>query len=93
MFVIPTIRLLTGERAPRQHAVYARLARNIPAASGRADFVRVRLEERDGEEWAVPVFGKSNLIFTLIRSEGVIEVPLDSNGIAAGELVRVVLDS
>jgi molybdopterin molybdotransferase len=93
VFVIPTIRLLLGESAPRQHIVRARLARNIPAASGRADFVRVRLEERDDETWAVPVFGKSNLIFTLVRSEGVVEVPLDSNGIPEGEMVRVVLDS
>jgi molybdopterin molybdotransferase len=92
-FVIPTMRLMLGEAAPRQHVIHARLARNIPAASGRADFVRVRLEERDDETWAVPVFGKSNLIFTLIRSEGVVEVPLDSNGIAAGNVVRVILDS
>jgi molybdopterin molybdotransferase len=54
--------------------------------------VRVRLEERDGETWAVPVFGKSNLIFTLVRSEGVVEVPLNSNGIPAGTDVTLVLD-
>ena len=84
---------MLGARAPRQHVVRARLARNIPAASGRADFVRVRLEEREGEPWAVPVFGKSNLIFTLVRSEGVVEVPLNSNGIPAGEMVKVILDS
>ena len=64
----------------------------IAAGSGRADFVRVRLEEREGETWAVPVFGKSNLIFTLVRSEGIIEVPLNSNGLPAGDEVTVVLD-
>jgi molybdopterin molybdotransferase len=93
VFVVPTIRLMLGAQPPRQHRVQARLARNIPAASGRADFVRVRLEERDGEMWAAPVFGKSNLIFTLVRSEGVVEVALDSNGIPAGETVTVILDS
>jgi molybdopterin molybdotransferase len=93
VFVIPTIRMLLGARPTRQHVIRARLARNIPAGSGRADFVRVRLEERDGEAWAVPVFGKSNLIFTLVRSEGVVEVALNSNGIPAGDLVSVVLDS
>jgi molybdopterin molybdotransferase len=93
VFVVPTIRLLLGAQAPRQHVVAARLARNIPAGSGRADFVRVRLEDRAGETWAVPVFGKSNLIFTLVRSEGVVEVPLNSNGIPAGDLVSVMMDS
>lgn len=91
-FVTPTIRLLLGAPRPAPRRTLARLARNIPGGSGRADFVRVRLEERDGETWAVPVFGKSNLIFTLVRSEGVIEVPLNSNGIPAGETVMVVLD-
>ncbi|MEI2693221.1 MAG: gephyrin-like molybdotransferase Glp [Anaerolineae bacterium] len=43
----------------------------------------------DPELWAVPVLGKSNLIYTLIRSEGIVRVPLDSNGIAQGEWVTV----
>jgi molybdopterin molybdotransferase len=91
-FVIPTIRLSMAARPLPVYTTRARLARNIPAASGRADFVRVRLEERGGETWAVPVFGKSNLIFTLVRSEGGVEVPLNSNGIPAGADVTVVLD-
>lgn len=91
-FVAPTIRLLLAAQPQLVRTTVARLARNIPAGSGRADFVRVRLEQRDGEAWAVPVFGKSNLIFTLVRSEGVVEVPLNSNGIPAGERVSVVLD-
>jgi molybdopterin molybdotransferase len=91
-FVTPTIRLCLGARPDAPRTTRARLARNIPAASGRTDYVRVRLEARDGEIWAVPVFGKSNLIFTLVRSEGVVEVLLNSNGIPAGEWVTVVLD-
>ena len=43
----------------------------------------------DAELWAVPVLGKSNLIYTLIRSEGIVRIPLDSNGIAQGEWVMV----
>ncbi len=49
---------------------------------------------RDPDEpglWAVPVLGKSNLIYTLIRSDGIVRVPLDSNGIAQGEWVTVEL--
>lgn len=91
-FVTPTIRLLLGAAPLPVHTVQARLTRNIPAASGRADFVRVRLETQEGELQAVPVFGKSNLIYTLIRSDGVVEVPLNSNGIPAGTLLTVILD-
>ena len=46
----------------------------------------------EGGFTAEPVFGKSNLIFTLVRSEGVVEVPLNSNGIPAGAPVSVTLD-
>ena len=34
----------------------------------------------------MPVFGKSNLIYTLIRSDGVIRIPQDSNGVAQGSV-------
>ncbi|MGC8780688.1 MAG: gephyrin-like molybdotransferase Glp [Anaerolineae bacterium] len=91
-FVAPTIRLLLGAAPTPACTVQARLERNIPAASGRADFVRVRLEQRGDEMWAVPVFGKSNLIFTLVRSDGVVEVPLNSSGLSAGTIVTVWLD-
>jgi molybdopterin molybdotransferase len=37
------------------------------------------------------VFGKSNLIFTLARSDGLVMVPLDLNGLQAGDPVDVWL--
>jgi molybdopterin molybdotransferase len=93
LMVTPTIRLLLGQVSdPRPaNTLAARLARNVASATGREDYVQVRLEERGGELWAVPVFGKSNLIYTLIRAEGTIKIDLDSNGIAEGEWVTVAL--
>jgi molybdopterin molybdotransferase len=92
VFVAPVIHALQGAPLPIQHTLRARVARNIPAAAGRADTVRVRIEQRDGEFWAVPIFGASNLIFTLVRSTGAVDVPLDSNGIAEGNEVTVRMD-
>lgn len=40
---------------------------------------------------AEPVFGKSNLIFTLIRADGLVKVPLDKAGLYAGEEANVRL--
>lgn len=51
----------------------------------------VRLEERDGELWAVPNFGESNLIFTLVRGEGVVRIPLGVTGLPKGAEVDVEL--
>lgn len=71
--------------------VQARLARQIASAAGREDHIQVRLEARAGELWAVPVFGKSNLIYTLVHADGVVRVPLDSLGLEHGAWVTVAL--
>lgn len=91
LFVTPAIYLLQGAEPSPPRTVSARLARNVASAAGRQDHVPVRLEERDGETWAVPIFGKSNLIYTLIRADGELIVPLDSGGMAEGEMITVYL--
>lgn len=93
LFVAPAIRLALGAEpfSGFEPQVQARLARQISSAAGREDHIQVRLEEREGELWAVPVFGKSNLIYTLVRADGVVRVHLDSLGVEQGAWVRVRL--
>jgi len=86
LFVAPAIHLLLGCDPPAVRTAQARLARNVAGCAGRQDHVQVRLEERDGEMWAVPILGKSNLIYTLIRSDGEFVIPLDSSGVAEREI-------
>ena len=92
MFGVPAIYWLQGlKERPRQGNVWARLAQNLASETGREDYVPARLE--DGEEGltAVPVFGKSNLIYTLVNADGLIKVPLNKGGVPAGEWVEVRL--
>jgi molybdopterin molybdotransferase len=91
LFVAPTLAHLSGAAAPPRRTVTAMLARNIASATGREDYIQVRLEPRDGVLHAIPVFGKSNLIYTLIRSDGMLRIPLDVGGLTAGAQVEVVL--
>jgi molybdopterin molybdotransferase len=92
LFVAPALAHLSGATTPPRRSVTARLARNIASATGREDYVQVRLERRaDAGFYAVPVFGKSNLIFTLIRADGMLKIPLDAGGLNAGAQVEVVL--
>lgn len=70
---------------------HARLAQNIASHSGSEDFVSVKLLQRNGECWAEPIFGKSNLIYTIARADGLVRVPLDKAGLYAGDLVEVEL--
>ncbi|RME63216.1 MAG: molybdopterin molybdenumtransferase MoeA [Caldilineae bacterium] len=91
LVVTPTIRALLGAETPPKQQVQARLARNVASVPGREDYVQVRLEQRDGETWAVPVFGKSNLIYTLVHADGVVKIDLDVSGRREGEWVTVWL--
>ena len=92
ILVRPTIHLLSGcTTPPPPPAVNARLARDIPSASGREDYVQVRLSGENGVLHADPVFGKSNLIYTLVKSDGTVVVPLDRGGLYASEEVPVFL--
>ena len=45
----------------------------------------------NGEWRAEPIFGKSNLIFTLARADGLVRVDPDATGLSAGEIVEVIL--
>jgi molybdopterin molybdotransferase len=91
LFVAPAMRLLMRARPSMPPQVQAKLTRNIPSTTGREDYVAVTLEDKHGELLATPVFGKSNLIYTLIHAQGTVQVPLDLNGFRAGELVTVML--
>lgn len=89
--LLPIVGRLLGVKSTRPAAVRATLAANIPSTTGREDTVPVRLRESNGEILAEPVFGKSNLIYTLINADGLVMVPLNSNGLKAGTLVDVEL--
>ncbi len=92
MFGVPALYHLQGlVGEPPRNRVWARLAANVPSASGREDYVPARLEASDGGPLAVPVFGKSNLIYTLVGADGLIVVPLNRAGLMAGDQVEVRL--
>ncbi len=92
LFLKPVISKYLGVSAvtPRP-MVQAKLTTNLSSVAGREDWVAVRVKVEDGSYMAEPVFGKSNLIFTLARADGLIRIPAPANGLSAGSLVEVEL--
>jgi molybdopterin molybdotransferase len=97
-FVRPVLLRFTGavtdaalEGVTPYRTVKAKLARSIRSSPGREDHVRVTLERREEGLYAVPVFGASGLISTLVKAVGTVVVPVNSIGIEAGEAVEVRL--
>jgi molybdopterin molybdotransferase len=98
LFVKPVLSRLTGEVVPPAlreitpgRSVRARLARSIASGPGREDHVRVALEKRGDGLWALPIFGPSGLISTLVKAVGTVVVPVNKIGVEAGEEVDVRL--
>ena len=87
---VPALLRLQGTSSePRRGTVRARLAKSVPSVAGREDYIPARLADRDGQVWAEPAFGKSNLIFRLVEADGLLRVPLNSTGLEAGKMVEV----
>lgn len=92
LFVSAALRRLTGERDPVvTPRVKAILAVNVASEAGREDYIPVSLRRSAGDLLAEPVFGRSNLIFTLVRADGLVRIPAEATGLAAGTRVEVLL--
>jgi molybdopterin molybdotransferase len=90
----PILKILSGisrEWVWHQMKVKAKAARNIPSVPGREDYVRVRLEEKNGFFWAHPIFGKSGAISHLTKANGLIKIGIDEEGLEGGEEAEVIL--
>jgi molybdopterin molybdotransferase len=91
--VRPVLLHIGGLAAPTAEDIRipARLNRNVASAQGRTDFVRVRLLHRENEWRAEPILGKSGLINTMVKSDGVIEIGKNIEGLDEGARVEVIL--
>lgn len=74
-----------------QPTVKAILRRSLASAPGREEFVAVRLILEGGQAWAEPVLGKSGLLRPLVQADGLLRIPLEKDGMGAGEVVEVSL--
>jgi molybdopterin molybdotransferase len=85
--VRPLLDRMLGVSHPLMRTEKATLSINIPSQRGREEYVRVRLENGV----ATPLFGKSGLLNTLVRSDGLVRIPAGAEGIEQGSVVTVIL--
>ena len=95
VFLAPFLQYLQGaslEKGPLGPQVRAVLATSVPSTIGLEEFVRVRLEQtEEGVKAARPVFGKSGMLSTMVTADGVLRIPMNSEGFSKGEMVPVTL--
>jgi molybdopterin molybdotransferase len=93
LFVKPVMNKLAGLNPEKilNKSLMAVMEKGISSTAGREDHIRVRIEERDGIYMATPVLGKSGLIMTLVKADGVVTIPENKLGLDQGETVTVNL--
>ena len=92
----PLLKRLAGMDEPSSllgGTVRARLSRNLAGATGREDFVRVRLQPKGDTFLAEPVLGPSGLLSPLVKSDGLVVIPLGVEGLFKDDPVIVHLFS
>ncbi|MFH0924707.1 MAG: gephyrin-like molybdotransferase Glp [bacterium] len=92
IFLIPLIRKISGYKtSPIDDIFYkAILTRSISAFPGRTEYIRVKIEQREGRLYAEPILGKSGLISTLVKAQGLLKIDMDTEGIEKGNIVDVI---
>jgi putative molybdopterin biosynthesis protein len=91
LFVRPLVYALLGLKAPGPDTIAAKLSRQVASSLGQEEFIRVKLGSVSGNLIATPVTRGAGALMSLVRADGIIRVPAQSEGIAAGHEVTVEL--
>ncbi len=91
LFVKPLVYAFLGLKAPGPDTITAKLSRQAASSLGQEEFIRVKLGSVSDNLIATPVTRGAGALMSLVRADGVIRVPAQSEGIAAGHSVTVEL--
>jgi len=81
-----------GLEVKMEFPLSATITRNLRSAAGREDFVPVKISVGEGGTlFADPVLGKSGLISTMVKADGIAYIPSGKEGVASGETVEIKL--
>jgi len=93
-FVIPALRQMMGNKRLYRRTVTARVAHDVKFRPGRTEFIRVQLT-RDDNGYIASSTGtqSSGVLLSMARADGLMVIPSDSTGLAAGaQAVGQLLD-
>lgn len=95
VFVKPLVLEISGtckeNYLKRNKIIKVKISRNISSSPGREEHIAVKLEEINGELYAVPLLAKSGIISTLTLADGTVVIPLTKTGVLKDEIVDVKL--
>lgn len=93
-FLVPFLHYLQGaglRKGPIGHRIDVTLATSIHSTIGLEEYVRISIEKKpDGECEAYPIYGKSGMLSTMVKANGILVIPMNVEGFSRGERVQAV---
>jgi len=94
VFLAPFLQYLQGAeflKGPEGYRTDAVLNSAIHSTIGLEEYVRIRIKEQaDGTFEAYPVYGKSGMLSTMVKADGILVIPLSVEGFSKGEIVTAI---
>lgn len=90
-FVKPLIFKMQKMKQPKEETVTAITSRRVVSSLKHQEYVRVKLGEVGGKLVATPLNRGAGATMSLVRADGVLTIPRNSEGIEAGESVEIKL--
>ena len=91
IFVRPLLRRWLSEQDIQPELITAELVRKVHSRAGDLEYLRVTVG-KVGERWiASPLSRGAGVITSLVRADGIVEIPAGVQGIPSGEIVAVRL--
>lgn len=91
LLIKPLLYRWQGSLPPERPQIDAHLTRKTVSILGEEDFIRVTLGKVGEKIVATPLTGGAGVIMSLVKADGILQVPRFSEGHHAGETVRIDL--
>ena len=94
VFLVPLLRYLQGAslgKGPPGQRIRVALTASIHSTIGLEEYVRIAIEERpEGTYEAHPIYGKSGMLSTMVKANGILVIPMNVEGFSKGDTVEAV---
>lgn len=91
LFVRDIVYAFMNMDTPKAEMIEARMARPMASSMGVDEYVRVTLGQVDNAVMATPAGKGAGAVMSLVRADGLLTLPVGSEGIGAGEKVQIEL--
>ncbi len=90
-FLRPLVHHYQGIQEPKRETLHVRLGRRVVSNMGAEDFIRLNVGYVNGEFIANPLTRAAGVTMSMVRADGILVVPPESQGLEQGEIVEIEL--